>query len=363
MSPRGRAWQMDTPSKPLICREFDLPQPGTAQAVIRVAGCGICHTDLGFLHGGVRTRLAPPLTLGHEVAGTVEAIGPGSELVGGGILSVGQEVIVPAVLPCGDCHWCKVGRENICAHQVMPGNDIDGGFATHMLVPTRSLVPVNQRPAGMGLSHLSVVADAVTTPLQAMKRAEVGADDQVVVIGAGGIGIYAVQIAAAWGASVMAVDISEGRVLQARDYGAAHGVCTAGLEGRAARDAVQAGATASGWAASGWKIFEMSGTTGGQHLAWSLLAPGATLAVVGFTRDKLDIRLSNLMAFDADAFGSWGCRPSLYPEALGLIAEGRVQIAPFVSFHPLGEVNDVLERTHHDGFDTRPVLVPEEDRA
>ena len=103
----------------------------------------------------------------------------------------------------------------------------------------------------------------------------------------------------------------------------------------------------------------MSGTAAGQRLAYSLLTYAGTLGIIGFTMEKIDVRLSNLMAFDADAFGSWGCSPRHYPVVLDLIAEGRIQVKPFVTFEPLSKVNEVLEKAHRGGYKTRPVLVPE----
>jgi 6-hydroxycyclohex-1-ene-1-carbonyl-CoA dehydrogenase len=334
-------------------------EPAPGEVRLRVAGCGVCHTDLGFLYGGVKTRQPLPLTLGHEVAATVEACGKDACLDQGEALQPGQAVIVPAVLPCGSCRWCKAGRENICSRQRMPGNDIDGGFATHMMAPARFLIPVGDLPADHRLEHLAVVADAVTTPYQALLRAGVVEADQVVIVGAGGIGIYGVQIAAALGARVLAVDVSAARIRQSLDYGAHAAACTEGMDGRDARSAVHEAAAKDGWERGGWKVFEMSGTAAGQQLAFSLLGPGGTLGVVGYTRDKIDVRLSNLMAFDADAFGSWGCSPRRYAAVLDLIRQGKVHVKPFVSFHPLSEVNDILEQAHQGALEHRAVLVPE----
>lgn len=359
MSSPVRSWKMVQTAAPLELEESSKVAPAAGEVRLRVAGCGICHTDLGFLHGGVKTRKPLPLTLGHEVAATVEACGEDALLDQGEPLQPGQAVIVPAVLPCGSCRWCQAGRDNICARQLMPGNDMDGGFATHMTVPARFLIPVGELPAEHKLEHLAVVADAVSTPFQALLRAGVGEGDQVIVVGAGGIGIYAVQIAAALGARVLAVDVSAPRVRQSLEYGAHAAACTEGMDGRDARSAVREVAAKDGWQPGGWKVFEMSGTVAGQQLAFSLLGPGGTLGVVGYIRDKVEVRLSNLMAFDAEAFGSWGCRPSHYPAVLDLIRQGKVRVKPFVSFHSLEQVNDILEQAHQGLLERRAVLVPE----
>jgi 6-hydroxycyclohex-1-ene-1-carbonyl-CoA dehydrogenase len=89
-----------------------------------------------------------------------------------------------------------------------------------------------------------------------------------------------------------------------------------------------------------------------------LLTRGATLAVVGFTMDKVEIKLSNLMALHARAIGNWGCPPELYPKALELVLNGRIKVAPFVEKHPLREINRVFEAAHSGALKRRAVLVP-----
>src|SRR5512136_259534 len=149
-------WQMDAPEKPLVKRSVPVPSIGAGEILVEVAGCGLCHTDLSFLYGGVKTKKEPPLTLGHEFAGKVVVAGAGTESL------LGRTVLVPAVLPCGDCELCRAGRGTACRKQIMPGNDVDGGFASHALVPARFVCPF--KPAGFEPWELGVVADAVTTP-------------------------------------------------------------------------------------------------------------------------------------------------------------------------------------------------------
>ena len=107
-----------------------------------------------------------------------------------------------------------------------------------------------------------------------------------------------------------------------------------------------------------WKIFETSGTAAGQKTAFGLLTFGASLAVVGFTMDTVDLRISNLMAFHAVARGNWGCRPEFYKPAMELVLADKVKLAPFVKTFPLEQINEVFEMVHSRKIQQRPILIP-----
>jgi 6-hydroxycyclohex-1-ene-1-carbonyl-CoA dehydrogenase len=323
---------------------------GPGDARVQVAGCGVCHTDISFYTGQVRTRHPLPLVLGHEIAGTVvDAAESHAHLIG-------RDVIVPAVIPCDTCELCRSGHDNACLNQIMPGNHTHGGFATEIVVPARHLVPLGPDRGGYQLADLAVVADAVTTPYQALERAEVEAGDLVVVIGAGGIGSYAVQIAKSRGASVAVVDIDQSKLDRLAPFGVDWLFNARDIDGGAIKKRLLADR------GTRWKIFEMSGTLAGQELAWSLLVPAATLGIIGFTMDKPQVRLSNLMALDARAFGSWGCSPSLYPEALSLVLSGRVTLRPFIERRPIDEGPALFAQLadSHEGTGRRVILVPQQ---
>jgi 6-hydroxycyclohex-1-ene-1-carbonyl-CoA dehydrogenase len=350
----GEGWFMTAPGAPLERREFDIPAPPPGEAVVQVAGCGVCHTDLSFLHQGVKTRGALPLVLGHEISGRVLAVGAGVEPS-----LLGRAVIVPAVLPCGECDLCRAGRRAVCRSQVMPGNDRHGGYASHVSVPARFLCPV---PEGLLATHelweLAVVSDAVSTPFQAVKKSGLAAGDFAVFVGTGGIGVHGVQIAAAAGAHVVAVDVSPARLAQAAAAGAKGTVDITSMHLKDVRKAVRASAEQLGAPAHCWKIFETSGTKPGQETAYALLGFGAVLSVVGYTPERIEICLSNLMAYDADARGNWGADPLVYPELLEWIADGRIAVKPYVERHPLAAINDVFDAAHHGRLARRAVLTP-----
>jgi 6-hydroxycyclohex-1-ene-1-carbonyl-CoA dehydrogenase len=348
-------WMMTAVGQPMVREPLELSAPPPGSVLVEVAGCGVCHTDLGYLYDGVRTNQPLPLTLGHEVSGRVVQAGPGAE----GWLR--KAVLVPAVMPCGECDACRRGKPTICPNQKMPGNDIHGGFATHIQVPARGLCPVDEARlsrVGLQLADVSVVADALTTPYQAVTQAGVGPGQLVVVNGVGGVGSYCVQIAAALGATVVAIDVDAKKLELVAVHGAARTFDVREIDPKTLKREIGAFAKAKGLPSREWVIFECSGTAAGQTTAFGLLVHGATLGVVGFTMDKVEVRLSNLMAFHARALGNWGCPPELYPAALDLVLDGKVELAPFIERHPLAEINRVLADVHDRKLTRRAILVP-----
>lgn len=358
MSIRGAyGYRLKEPKGALLLSELPPLEPADGEVVVEVAGCGLCHTDIGFAYEGVPTRHPLPLVLGHEIAGRV--VDAGSEAGSW----IGRNVIIPAVIPCGDCPACAEGRPTICGKQFMPGNDGDGGFASHVVVPARGLCHVpDPLPEGVSLDMLSVIADAVTTPYEAIQRAEVGAEDVAIIVGAGGIGGFGVQIAAARGATVVAIDIDAERLALAGEHGAELTLDSTAMTFREMKDAIRGIVKSSGKGRTGSKIFEMSGSAAGQETAFGLLSHGGYLGVVGYTPEKVSLRLSNVMAFDATIRGNWGCAPANYPAALQLVLDGEVEIAPYIERHSLEELPELFEAATRHALRRRAVFIPSEQK-
>lgn len=344
-------WQMTALKTPFSLVSSDMPTIQSNEALVKVAGCGVCHTDISFWNDGVRTKKDLPLTLGHEISGTV---------LDGPEHLKGKNVIIPAVLPCGECDLCKKGRSNICQNQLMPGNDFHGGFASHIVVPHKYLCPVPDSVLQKyALEQLAVIADAISTPYQVIKKSELEPGDLAIVIGVGGVGVYGALIAKIMGAKVLAIDISDEKLEAAKRNGVDATLNSKGMDIKEIKNQVKVIAQNLGAPKYGWKIFEISGTAPGQELAFNLITFTSTLSIVGFTMTKPDVRLSNLMAFDAKLIGTWGCKPELYPEVVALIDSGKLKINDFVQIFPMSKINDVFADTLAHKFDKRSVLVPD----
>jgi 6-hydroxycyclohex-1-ene-1-carbonyl-CoA dehydrogenase len=345
-------WQMVELGK-LERESIDVPEIKPGEVLVEIAGCGVCHTDLGFFYDGVPTVNKPPLTLGHEISGTVIAGDKGW---------VGKEVIIPAVMPCNNCPICAAGRGNRCLAQKMPGNSmgIYGGFSSHIVVPAEDLCVIPDRNE-VPLSHFAVIADAVTSPYQAAMRAEVKPGDLTIVTGVtGGLGVYATQVCSALGAKeVIGIARNPEKLKRALNYGATHVISSVDKSARDVRDEFRSYSKEKGLPAYGWKIFEWTGTAAGQEIALELLSFISTLVIAGYGMQKNEYQLSRLMAFDADILGSWGCLPKYYPEVLDMVLKGKIQIEPFIETRPMSQIKQAFEDAHKGGLMRRIVLTPD----
>ncbi|HUZ79942.1 MAG TPA: zinc-binding dehydrogenase [Thermoplasmata archaeon] len=330
--------------RPLVVGEVPRPVPGPDDALVKVAACGFCHTDLHYLDHAVPTAKSPPLILGHEISGVVEELGTGSS-----VRSIGDRVLVPSVLPCRNCEYCRSGRGNICPYLQMPGNHIDGGFAEYVRVPARDLVPL---PSDLNLASSAVIADALTTPYHAVvRRARVQSGDWVVVVGCGGVGINAVQFAAAVGASVIAVDLRA----EKREAALRLGACEA-LDPREYPDLGREVRKRSGGGAD--VALEVVGTPETVSLALSTLRRGGRLCVVGYSDSVVPIPLNRLMFFEYEIVGSLGCRPVDYPRVIEMVRKGMVSLDAVVTATlPLDRIGEAAEDLRA-GKGLRTLIVP-----
>ena len=182
-----RAVRLHAAHEELRLEDLPMPEPAGSEVRVRVAGSGVCHTDLHIVDG-TQTRVELPVTLGHEVAGWVDALGPAAD----GALAIGDAVVVHGGWGCGECRECHAGAEQRCQRSVAPGFQADGGYAETMLVPhPRHLVPLGTLdPVGA-----AVLGDAGITPYRAIRRAErwLVPGGRVLLIGCGALGQFALQ--------------------------------------------------------------------------------------------------------------------------------------------------------------------------
>jgi 6-hydroxycyclohex-1-ene-1-carbonyl-CoA dehydrogenase len=245
----------------------------------------------------------------------------------------------------------------------MPGNSLGiyGGFSSHIPVPSVDLCEVKDR-GEIPLAHLSVVADAGTTPYQAATRAALQPGDNVVVIGiTGGVGQYMGQVAKALGAkTVVGIARNQEKLERALSYGADFVINSTDKDAKAVSKEFRGLCKAHGLPNFGWKIFEVTGAKAGQEIGLSLVGFVGKLIVVGFSLAKTEYALGRLMAFDAEVLGTWGCLPEYYPAVLDMVLTGKIQIAPFVETRPMSTIVETFEEVHKAGSPAkRIVLTPD----
>lgn len=333
------------PGRPLEVTEVPAPEPGAGEVRVRVAACGLCHTDLHYLDHGTPTFKPPPLVLGHEISGRIDRLGEG---VAG--WRAGDAVLLPAVLACGSCALCRTGRENICESSRMFGNHVDGGFAEFVLAPARDLVRL---PPELPLAESAIISDALTTPFHAVvRRGRVAPGDWVLVLGCGGVGLNVVQIAAAVGARVVAVDVSAPKLEWAKRLGAEVTIDAGGQErlDKAVRQ-VSGGAGVD-------VAFEAIGKASTQEQALHCLRSGGRLVLVGFSPEPMALPSGRVMFREIEILGSLGCRPVDYPRVVELARQARIRVAELVTHRfPLEEIARGLDALRA-GEPVRAIVVP-----
>jgi propanol-preferring alcohol dehydrogenase len=198
--------------KPVELQEIPRPDLGPGEVLVRVKAAGICHSDVHYRAG--TSPVGPlPQTLGHEVAGVIEEVGPGVTE-----REPGDRVCLHYLLTCGKCHYCRTGAEQFCVQGQMIGKHVDGGYAEYMAVPVRNAVSL---PDDVPFEQAAVLMCSSSTSFHALRNARVAAGDTVAVYGAGGLGMSAIQLAQAMGAlHVYAVDINPDKLDVAESYGA-----------------------------------------------------------------------------------------------------------------------------------------------
>jgi propanol-preferring alcohol dehydrogenase len=207
-----KAVRMIQVGQPLQLQEIPVPAVGDGDILVRVRAVGICHSDVHYRAG--RSPVHPlPMTLGHEVAGVVEQVG---EQVTG--VKMGDRVCLHYNVTCGGCYYCSTGNEQFCVKGLMLGHYTDGGYAEYVAVPARNAIAL---PDEIPFEQGATLMCASATAFHALRKSRLKAGETAAVLGVGGLGMSAIQLARAFGAiDVFAVDINQEKLQLAAHYGA-----------------------------------------------------------------------------------------------------------------------------------------------
>ncbi|CAG0949401.1 alcohol dehydrogenase, propanol-preferring [Rhizobiaceae bacterium] len=200
--------------EPLTIEAIAAPAPGPDEILVAVAACGLCGTDIHLAVEGDIPVARKPITLGHEAAGTVVALGPGT-----GGFAVGQRVALFPSAICGKCRFCRAGRESLCEASQVYGMSRDGALAQYVAAPAIGAIPI---PDGVDFLTAAIITDGVSTPFHALRtRGRLQAGEAVAVVGCGGLGAHAILLARMMGAGfIAAIDMQPEARARAAEFGA-----------------------------------------------------------------------------------------------------------------------------------------------
>ena len=300
-----RAVQIEKVLKPMKVREIAIPEIGNTDALIRVTASGICRTDWHLWNGDwtwIDVKLDLPLVLGHEISGVVDQVG--SNVEG---LPVGTRVCVPFNMACGHCPYCLTGLQNVCDNYEWPMlTQGSGGFAQYVRVPNARLncVPLPKEVTDIDGSALG--CRYMTAYRAVATRANVRAGETVVVTGIGGVGRSCVEIAAALGAQVIAVDTKVEALEAAKKIGASEVLLSEGLTPQQIGERVKALTGGVGVNVG----FDAVGGHNATLLTLDSLAKGGRMVQVGLTtrddKGEVTVPIDQIVAKELSIIGSLG---------------------------------------------------------
>jgi alcohol dehydrogenase, propanol-preferring len=341
-----RAMVLKAVNTPLALETRPDPEPGPGEAVARVLACGagltIHHARAG------RIKMAYPRILGHEITAEIVALGAGVRT-----LQVGDGVTAYFYLTCGECRWCRVTRETLCANfGGYVGREVDGGYAEYIKLPARSFLRI---PEGLDWrrhpAEAGVICDAIATPLKVTRKARLAPTDTVAVLGAGGgLGMHMLKVARwAHARRVIAVDVAAAKL----------------------ETCVQAGADATVDASEGRVAEQLLELTHGQGIdvaidfvssaatleaAFAALGKGGRLVTLGGHGGKFTANPAEMLRKELELLGSRYATREEVIESLELVARG--EIWPLVTEkRPLEEAESVHERLEQAAITGRAALI------
>jgi 2-desacetyl-2-hydroxyethyl bacteriochlorophyllide A dehydrogenase len=326
--------------------ELPDPVPGPGEVLVRVRAAGICHSDVHYRAGTSPVGYVP-ITPGHEVAGVVERVGPGVDEY-----APGARVCLHYLVTCGGCEYCIRGTEQFCTAGRMIGKHAEGGYAELIVVPARSVVRL---PEALPFEHGAVLMCSSATAFHALRKARLGVGETVAVIGAGGLGLSAVQLSRAIGASrVYAVDVNPERLCQAEELGAVP------VDGRAGDPARRVRELTGG---AGVDVaVEMIGTPGTMRQAVAMLAVFGRAALVGITDRSFEVdSYREIIGREAEVIGVSDHLRTELPVLLDMAARGALDLARVVTRRvPLEAraINEVMDALAENRGASRTVIVP-----
>lgn len=331
-----KSYQFKEYGQPLEVVERDQPRLEGTEVLVRTTACGVCHSDVHLWHGyfemggdrklDVRAVRELPFTLGHEIVGEVAALGPDASGV-----DVGARRVVFPWIGCGACDICASDREHLCNQPRALGTHVDGGFADHVVVPhPRYLFDFGDVPPELACTY----ACSGLTAYSALRKAERWVDDQLVLIGAGGVGFAGLQLAKhLFDAEIIVVEVDDEKLAAVQEAGAAHVVDARDEEaGRALKKLTRGGCSA---------VVDFVGSTASARMGFRTVSKSGGLVVVGLLGGSIEIPLPLLVLKDLTVEGSDLGSLEEMGELMALARAGVIDPIPLES-RPMAEAEQSL---------------------
>jgi 2-desacetyl-2-hydroxyethyl bacteriochlorophyllide A dehydrogenase len=340
-----KAVRLIEPGRPLEMEDIPIPAVGPRDVLVRIKAAGICHSDVHYRAGVSPVNF--PLTLGHEVAGVIEQIGP--EV---GNVQVGDRVCLHYMVTCGDCVYCSMGSEQFCTSGKMLGYHRDGGYAEYIVLPARSAFSL---PDEIPFEQGAIMMCSSATSFHALRKGRVKIGEAVAVFGVGGLGMSALQLAQAFGAlDVYAVDINPRKLDMADGFGA--------IPINAAKtDPVAEIKRLSGGRGVDVAL-ELIGLPLTMQQAVESLAKFGRAVMVGVTQKTIEVApYRDLVLREGEIIGSSDHLAQELPTLIELARRGTLNLSGVVTDTlPLDAdaINAAMDRLEHFSDDVRVVITP-----
>jgi threonine dehydrogenase-like Zn-dependent dehydrogenase len=319
------------------------PDPGPGEVLVRARAAGLCAGDLYF-YLGKNPYAVYPQVCGHEISGVVYKLGEG---VGG--LQTGTPVVVEPFIGCGTCYPCRIGKSNCCVNLRIIGVHQPGGYAEYLTAPVSHVHPI---PEGLSFFDASFT-EPTAIGVHACRRGQVSADDTVLVLGCGPIGLTLIEVIKSRGARVMAADLRQDRLGTAKEFGADTLIAGDTLPERIMDRTNGEGAPV---------VMEATGDPGAMEGAARLVAAGGRIVIVGLLKEGVPVSFPGL-DFTRREMSILGSRASVdcFPEALKLLASGSIHNPKLATRFSLWDAPGVFADLHeHPGSIHKGVFVIED---
>jgi L-iditol 2-dehydrogenase len=304
-----------------VLKLIDMPIPafGPGDLLVKVKACGICGSDVHGYDGSTGRRL-PPIVMGHEAAGVVEAVGDDVKDI-----QPGDRVTFDSTVYCGNCFFCSRGQLNLCDNRQVLGVSTPefkrhGAFAEYVSVPRRISYKL---PDSLSFEHAALI-EAVSIAVHGVNRTPIRLGDTCVIVGAGMIGSLTIQAAKLGGcAQVIAIDVEDRKLDMARSFGASHTFNPKNEDVIAKVKEVTEGRGAD-------SAIDCVGATAPIQTCMNVVRKGGHVTLIGNVTPKIELPLQIAVARELTLYGSCASNGE-YPECIALMASGKINVDPIIS--------------------------------